>query len=139
MPISDNIGAAIEQLRPELPALLGNDYSQFIAQLEASLARGSEDQVLGLFEEQYPAVYDRLLDILGQQRKKEATKGIDSFPNITLAGQEGTLPYDPAYWCESGHHIVYQSQVKKQDIRGRRFCPNPEHTELLTDYSPRSQ
>src|SRR5438128_5040223 len=67
MPISDNIGAAIEQLRPELPALLGNDHTQIIAQLETSLARGNEDQVLELFEEKYPALYDRLLAILGQQ------------------------------------------------------------------------
>jgi hypothetical protein len=68
MPISENIATAIEQLRPELPALLANDYSQFLAQLDAALAQGNEDQVRALFdEEKYPVLYDRLLKLLGRQ------------------------------------------------------------------------
>ena len=91
MPVSENIATAIEQLRPELPALLGNDCSQFLAQLEAALAQGNEEQVLALFdEEKYPVLCDRLLGILGQQGgDRGTTKGgiiLHGDSSVTLPG-----------------------------------------------------
>ena len=119
MPISDNIGAAIEQLRPELPALLSNDYSQFIAQLETSLARGNEDQVLELFEEKYPALYERLLDILGQQREDlGTTKGFPDLYGNSIAPQ----PFI-RYECKIGPHCVNSKEVQERNVAGEALCP----------------
>jgi hypothetical protein len=133
--LSGELRAAIDQLGPELTQVLGPDYPTFAAELQTLLDQGNNVEVVALFG-RYPAAHRRLLAIRAsiRQRKEEETKGIDFFPNIALPGQEGTLPPGPAYWCESGHHIVYQSQVKKPDVRGRSLCP--EHHEPLTAYSP---
>ena len=129
--LSEELRAAIDQLRPELPQVLGPDYPAFAAQLQTLLDQGNTVKVVELFG-RYPAAHRRLLALRAgiHQRKEEATRGIDFFLNITLPGHGGTLPPSPAYWCESGPHRVYQSQVKKQDIRGRPLCP--EHHEPLT-------
>jgi hypothetical protein len=118
-----------------LPQVLGPDYPAFAAQLQTLLQQGNDVEVVALFG-RYPAAHRRLRALRAGigQRKEEATKGIDFFPNITLPGEEGPLPPGPASWCESGHHIVYQAQVKEQDFRGRPLCP--EHHEPLTDYPP---
>ena len=73
--------------------MLGNDSGQFLAQLEAALARGDEHQVLELFdEEKYPALYNRLLDLLGQQGgDRETTKGGLPLPGIPRAEVRHTL------------------------------------------------
>jgi hypothetical protein len=117
MPISENIGAAIEQLRSEFPALLGNDSRQFLAQLDAALARGDEDQVLELFdEEKYPALYNRLLDLLGQQRG--TTKGLPGLYGRSQAPGPTTL-----YKCKIGPHYVHAKEVQKRNVANKALCP----------------
>ncbi len=66
--ISADLQTAIEQLRPELPELLGTHHTTFATQLDAFLAEESENRIWDLFGI-YPVVHERLLDILDQQEK----------------------------------------------------------------------
>ena len=129
MPISENIATAIEQLRPEFPALLGNDSGQFLAQLEAALARGDEHQVLELFdEEKYPALYNRLLDLLGQQGgDRETTKGGLPLPGNSLAPKSGIR-----YECKIGPHYVHAEEVQERNAADEALCP--QHGEPMVVY-----
>jgi hypothetical protein len=107
--------AAIEQLRQELPTLLGTDYPAFAAELDSYLHMGSVNRLLDLFG-RYPAAHNRLIDALTQQ-EEETTKG------IRLFGYENiTLPY-LYYRCESGPHVLVLRKVEKRDAAARALCP----------------
>jgi len=62
---SGDLRVAIERLRPELPQLLGVNYSAFVTELDALLRGGSDDQLSKLFDD-HPAAYQRLLQVLVQ-------------------------------------------------------------------------
>jgi hypothetical protein len=109
--ISENLQAAIERLRPELPELLGADYTNFVAQLDALLAGGSESQVWDLFKK-YPVVHERLEEV--QSTTRGGLGGLGGDPQ----------PYRrPFYRCEVGAHVVAAREVQKRDAAFNALCP----------------
>lgn len=123
--ISKSLQTAIEQLRPELPGLLGADYTTFVAQLDALLAGGSESQVLDLCRK-YSVIDERLQDILDQQEEEEDTirggLGLFGDPLFRLSDSAGKHRL-PHYRCEAGLHIVAADQVEEHDAAGNALCP----------------
>jgi hypothetical protein len=111
----EDLQAAIEQLRPELPTLLGTDYPAFAAELDSYLHMGSINRVLELFG-RYPAAHHRLLDTI-EEREEETIKG------GRLFGIEKIIwPY-LYYRCRSGPHILVLRRVEKRDVAGQAICP----------------
>jgi hypothetical protein len=124
--ISESLLEAVEQLRPELPTLLGTGYTTFVTQLETSLAGESESLVWDLFEK-YPAANERLQEILEQQEEEE---DIIRGGLLRLFGDPlslGNRMERPAllYRCktESGLHDVTADQVDERDAIGNALCP----------------
>lgn len=116
--VSEDLRVTIERLRPELPTLLGRDYPTFIAQLDAFLARGSEDQVKDWLEK-YPVVYERLLDTLAEQGEEEETaKG-----GFRLYGDPIVPVPAIRYRCKIGLHLVTLTEVEERDAVGNALCP----------------
>ncbi len=104
---------AIEQLRPELPALLGDKYPAFETQLNSGLASGNRNRLLDLFR-QYGTAHQRLLQYL-PSRAEDRTKGLFGDVNVPL-------PY-LHYVCPVGPHLLRLKQVEEQDAAGRPLCP----------------
>src|SRR5205814_1571352 len=123
--ISEYLQAAIEQLRPEMPKLLGADYTTFVTHLDALLAAGNESQVLDLCGK-YPIVDELLREILDQQEEEEDTirggLGLYGDPLFSIHGdaQKRLLPQ---YRCEMGLHVVAADQVEEHDVVGNALCP----------------
>jgi hypothetical protein len=116
--ISEILLDAIDQLRPELPALLGSDYAPFVAQLEVSLAGESESPVWELFE-QYPTVNEHLQQILEQvQGEEDIIRG-----GLGLYGKAQFQTSLLVYRCEMGVHDVAADQVEERDAQGNVLCP----------------
>ncbi len=126
-PMSQDLQAAIEQLRPTLPALLGREFSPFTAQLDAFLAEGSEDQVYELFRK-HPEAYACLLGVLAQQEEKsETTRG-----GLGLFGYPITSWPSIRYRCKAGPHDVAVEDVKERDAAGNALCP-VHHTPMVLE------
>jgi hypothetical protein len=124
-PISKGLQAAIAQLRPTLPTVLGPDYASFTAQLEAFLAQGSEDQVFDLFR-QYSEAYTCLLDALVlQEEETETTKG-----GLGLFGYPITPQPAIRYRCQVGPHDVVGADVEERDAASNALCP-VHHTPMV--------
>jgi hypothetical protein len=122
--ISESLLAAIEQLRPELPALLGTDCTSFVTQLETSLAGGNESQVWELFEK-YPAITERLQEILEQIEGEEdiIRGGLGLYGNPQLYDGYPRSRSLLLYRCETGLHDVTTDQVEEHDALGHALCP----------------
>ncbi len=120
--ISESLQVAIEQLRPELPSLLGADFTTFVAQLEDLLAGESESQVWELFEK-YPTISEHLQDILEQQEAEEdiirGGSGLYGDPQFPTLLKHSLL----LYRCEKGLHIVAADRVEERDAVGNALCP----------------
>jgi CHAT domain len=70
---------AIEQLRPELPSLLGADSSAFETELDTYLNMGSVIHLLSLFG-RYSVAHDRLLDVLAVPEEERTIRtGTETF------------------------------------------------------------
>ncbi len=114
-PTLEDLQAAIERLRPELPTLLETDYPAFAAELDSYLNMGSINRLLDLFG-RYPAAHNHLINTLAHQEDK-TTKGIRLFGDENI-----TLPY-LYYRCESGPHVLVLRKVEKRDVAARALCP----------------
>ena len=120
--ISESLQAAIEQLRPELPTLLGADCTTFVAQLEDLLSGESESQVWELFEK-HPTITEHLQDILEQQEDEEdiirGGSGIYGDPQPSTIVKHASL----LYRCDKGLHTVAADHVEERDAVGNALCP----------------
>jgi len=119
----ETMQVAIEQMRPELPALLGTDYTAFAEELDSYLAMGSINRLLDLFG-RYPSAHHRLLDAISLP-EEETTKGIrlPGDEEISPIGYPG-IPWPLLYYrCEDGPHVVTQPEVEERDAPGRAVCP----------------
>lgn len=120
-----DLQTAIEQLRPELPSLLGADSSAFETELDTCLNMGSVIHLLSLFG-RYSVAHDRLLDVLALP-EEEKTKGIG------LYGKENiSLPY-LYYYCKSGADVLVLRKVEKRDAAGNALCL--EHSTVMSRIS----
>ncbi len=104
---------AIEQLRPELPALLGERYPEFETQLQSNLETPNVNRLLDLFR-QYGTAHQRLLQVL-PSRTEDRTKGLFGDVNVPL-------PY-LYYVCPVGPHLLRLQRVEDYDAAGRPLCP----------------
>lgn len=130
----EDLQTAIEQLRPELPTLLGMDYQAFVAELDSYLHMRSVNRLLDLFG-RYPAAHNRLLDTIAQreeetvQEREESLVGFDR-----LAGDEH-IPWPLLYYrCENGPHAITVREVEQRDAAGRPLCP--QHHIAMNVISP---
>lgn len=125
---SEDLRAAIERLRPELPELLEEDHPAFAAELDSLLREGSDNQLLDLFG-RYPAAHERLLDALDvAQRVQDETKIAHLF------GNEIIPPPGHRYRCKVGPHHVASEEVVQRDPAGNALCP--QHGTVMTAESP---
>lgn len=86
-PISKELQAAIQHLRPRLPTLLGREYVPFIERLDTFLVKGDEDRIYHLFQCS-PEIYTSLLNAVAQQEQARGkVKG-----GFILHGDPVTLP-----------------------------------------------
>ena len=114
----EDIRTAIEQLRAELPSLVGADYHAFLARLDTLLRIGDIDLILDLFSE-YPAAHSRLLDIFVKDDILQARKGSNLFGEIRTA-------YPVLYYrCQSQPttHIVELRDIEQRNAAGQALCP----------------
>ncbi len=115
----EDLRTAIEQVRPELPAVLDKDYPAFVTELNSYLEIGSKNRLWDLFG-RYPAAHERLRVCLAQPGI-ETTKGL--FGNINLYKNITIFLPDYSYRCENGPHILTLQRVEKRDAAGRPLCP----------------
>lgn len=107
MPISSReVRTAIEQLKLELPELLGINYSEFMLKLDSLLLEGKDYQLLDLIDS-HPAVHQRLLGVIAQ---------------LGLFGHPGLNRYT-FYRCEKGPHCVKDIEVVQRDDEMNALCP----------------
>ena len=118
--IPEDVRNAIEQLRPELPSLLGVNYSPFIEKLDFFLSEGNETELWDLFAD-YPAVHAQLLDKIPKEEDDEVTRGgslfLDDDPIVALSTH---------YWCDAGSHTVAGTTVQRNEDN-YALCPQ-HHT-----------
>jgi hypothetical protein len=135
--LSGELRAAIDQLRPELPDLLGAEHHEFETELTTALRTGNETQVVHLLR-RHPAAQERLVDIIRQRAgANETARALELF-SLDLFGKGGSLfgkgstilEDGTAYWCKAGQHMVAQAVVV-QDLDGNLSCPT--HHTPLTD------
>jgi hypothetical protein len=102
---------AIRLLRPDLPYLLGSNYSPFVAELDNLVQNGYNDELLFLFA-RFPNVYIKLHDFLCY-----LLAGGDLF------GKSKSLPPSVKFICPIGQHKVKLNKAPRRDVRGFPLCP----------------
>ena len=124
----EDLRTAIEQIRPELPTILGKDYPAFAEELDSYLQMDSKNCLWDLFG-RYPVAHERLRAALPQP-EIETTKGFyGPFGRINTS-----LP-DYVYRCENGPHIVVLHRAGKLDTSGNQLCP--DHDIVMNPVSPK--
>ena len=112
---------AIERLRTELPALVGDDWREFEARLDALLPQLTADpareplaraQILDLFAS-YPAAHERLLDVLAELRSAESLGTAKGWLPESTRGTP-LQPAAPTVTRYSDIHAPAQAQVEKR-------------------------
>lgn len=112
----DALRQAIEQIRPELPGLVGTEYPTFAAQLNSNLSAGSINRVLDLFR-QHGAAHQRLLAVLPNRTENQTKSLFGNLPDPI--GVQLPFLY---YVCPVGPHLVRVKRVEEQDAAGRALC-----------------
>jgi hypothetical protein len=139
-PISKSLLDAIEQLRPKLPILLGQDYESFAAQLEAVLREGDEDEVDKLFMRHHK-IYIKLQGLLVQQKdERKETKaspllGGDSKgsrpKNVILENGErqevikisASVKHGTLFYCPESKQLIELPQEALNNSGENYSCP----------------
>jgi hypothetical protein len=123
---SNDLRAAIEQLRPNLQELVGVNYSAFEAELDALLQEKSIKRLLDLFD-RHPTARDRLKETYLQLK-------IRRFAELVVAASGSNQLFgDPIYqrldkmhtyyYCTLGQHEVDAKDVSAYDDELNGLCP----------------
>lgn len=102
---------AIRLLQPNLPNLLGPNYTPFVTELDKLIQNGSNDELLSLFA-RFPNTYITLHNFLCY-----LLAGGDLF------GKSKSFPPSIQYICPVGDHRVDLNKAPRRDVRGFPLCP----------------